>query len=83
MATLLTSELVAPRTRRFLTVDVAAAASGGTQLLKLRVQRLPVGRGAGVADEAFSGSVSVISYGNRNPLISKEQGNLPKILQTV
>src|SRR3954447_22492931 len=28
----------------------------------------------------FSGSVSVISYGKRNPLIGKEQGNLPEVL---
>jgi hypothetical protein len=34
-------------------VDVAAA--GGAKLLKLAVERLPVGAGAGIADRRFSG----------------------------
>ena len=51
---------VSPRARYLLAVDVPAAASGGAQLLKLRVERLPVGADAGVADEAFFG----ISFGH-------------------
>ena len=46
---------VGSRTCYLLAVDVAVAASGGTKLLKLRVERLPVGQDAAVADEAFLG----------------------------
>jgi hypothetical protein len=41
------------RARHLLAVDIPAVASGGAKLLKLRVKRLPVGRDAGVPDEAF------------------------------
>ena len=39
--------------------DIPAAASGSVELVELRVKRLPAGQDAGVADKAFSGSVSV------------------------
>jgi hypothetical protein len=45
---------VGPRARHLLAVDVPAVASGGAKLLKLAVEALPVGRDAGIADEAFS-----------------------------
>jgi hypothetical protein len=68
------------RARHLLAADVPAAATGSAKLLKLCVKRLPVGREAGVADEAFPGSVSVISYGNRKPLTGNGLANLPKVL---
>jgi hypothetical protein len=50
---------------------VPAGASGLAKLVKLAVQGLPVGADAGIADEAFFGVISGISYANRNPLISQ------------
>jgi hypothetical protein len=44
---------VGSRTCRLLAVDVPAAASGGSKLLKLAVEGLPVGGNAGIADDAF------------------------------
>jgi hypothetical protein len=46
---------VAVRARHLFAVDVAAAATGLTKLRKLAVERPPVGRNAGVADESFLG----------------------------
>jgi hypothetical protein len=43
------------RAGHLLAVDVPAAASGIAKLLKLSVERLPVGRDAGIADEPFFG----------------------------
>jgi hypothetical protein len=36
-------------------IDVPAAAAGGAKLLELGIERLPVGRDAGIADEPFFG----------------------------
>jgi len=44
---------VGPRVGYLLAVDVAAAASGGAQLLKLAIEGPPVGADAGIADEPF------------------------------
>jgi hypothetical protein len=44
---------VGPRTSHLLAVDISAGASGGAKLLKLNVERLPVGADAGIADRAF------------------------------
>ena len=44
---------VGPGARHLLSVDVAAAASGGAKLLKLAVEGLPVGADPGIADEPF------------------------------
>jgi len=41
---------VGPRARHLLAIDVAGGASCRAQLLKLAVERLPVGRDAGIAD---------------------------------
>jgi hypothetical protein len=41
--------------RYVLAVDVAAAASGGAELVELGIEGLPVGRNTGIADEPFSG----------------------------
>jgi len=46
---------VEARSGHLLALDVAAAASGLTKLLKLAVEGLPVGADAGIADEAFFG----------------------------
>jgi hypothetical protein len=46
---------VGPRAGRLLPIDIPAAASGGAKLLKLAVERLPVGADAGIADKAFFG----------------------------
>jgi hypothetical protein len=43
---------VGPRTCHLLAVDVPAAASGGAQLLKLNIERLPVSADAGIAERA-------------------------------
>ena len=51
---------VGTRARQLLTVDVAAAASGGAELLKLAVEGLPVSRDAGIAEEPFFG----LSFGH-------------------
>jgi len=53
MATLPTSAPVRPCARHLLAVDVAAAASGGAKLVKLGIERLPIGADAGVANEMF------------------------------
>jgi hypothetical protein len=45
---------------------------GGTSMILNAIAAKPMRR--------FSGSVPVISYGKPNPLISKEQGNFPKVL---
>ena len=44
---------VTVRAGHLLAVNVPAAASGIAKLLKLSVERLPVGRDAGIADEPF------------------------------
>ena len=49
---------VGPRARHLLAVDVPAAASGGAKLVKLAVERLPVGADARVADEPFFARVA-------------------------
>jgi hypothetical protein len=41
--------------RHLLAVDVPITAPGGAQLIKLRVEGLPVGADTGVADKAFFG----------------------------
>jgi hypothetical protein len=41
---------VGPRARHLLPVDIPAAASGRAKLLKLAVEGLPVGAGAGIAE---------------------------------
>jgi hypothetical protein len=46
---------VDPRARDLLAVDVAAAASGSAQLLKLAVEGLAHGADAGIADKPFFG----------------------------
>jgi hypothetical protein len=46
---------VGPRAGHLLPVDVPAAASGATELLKLAIEGLPVGADAGVPDEPFFG----------------------------
>jgi hypothetical protein len=46
---------VGSRACHLLAVDVPAAASGSAKLVKLRVERLPIGADAGVADEVFFG----------------------------
>jgi len=46
---------VGARVCHLLAVDVSAAASGGTKLLKLAVECLPVGGYAGIADKPFFG----------------------------
>lgn len=51
---------VGARARHLLAVDVSAAASGGAELVELGVEGLPVGRDAGIADEAFFG----VSFGH-------------------
>ena len=51
---------VGSRARHLLAVDVPAAASGGAELVKLRVEGLPIGADAGVADEVIFG----ISFGH-------------------
>jgi hypothetical protein len=52
---------VGARARHLLAVNVPAAASGSAKLVKLRVERLPVGADAGVADEVFF----EVSFGQR------------------
>jgi hypothetical protein len=47
---------VGPRARHLLAIDVPAAASDTASLLKLNVERLPVGADAGIADESFFGA---------------------------
>jgi hypothetical protein len=44
---------VGPCARHLLAVDVSAGASGGTKLLKLAVEGLPVGGYTGIADDAL------------------------------
>ena len=51
---------VGPRARHLLAIDVAGGASCRAQLLKLAVEGLPVGRDAGIADQAFFG----VSFGD-------------------
>ena len=59
-----------PRARHLLPVNIPAAASGGAELVGLRGEGLPVGRDAGIADEAFFRMCfGPISYGKCNPWI--------------
>jgi hypothetical protein len=70
---------VAVRAGDLLSIDVPVGASGGAELLKLGVERLAVGADASIADEADGGSISVISYGNSNPLKKvKDKRECPK-----
>jgi hypothetical protein len=76
------SEKLAPiavRARHLLAVNLGTARA--TELLKLGVERLPVGADAGHSPRRrFSGEVSVIPYGKCNPLIGLAQRNFPKVL---
>jgi hypothetical protein len=51
---------VGPRARHLLAVDVPAAASGSAKLVKLGIERLPIGADAGIADKVFFG----VSFGH-------------------
>ena len=51
---------VGPRAGHLLAVDVATAATGRAQLLKLAVEGLLVGADAGIADQAFFGVIRSI-----------------------
>ena len=61
---------VGPRPRHLVPVDVPAAASGLAKLLKLAVEGLPVGRGAGIADSPFLKASFVHILCKRKPLVS-------------
>lgn len=65
------SAVRAGRPARRYPLALNLGASIGAQLLKLRVEGLPVGADAGIADEAGSRQVSIISYGNPKPLIAR------------
>jgi hypothetical protein len=47
---------VGPRPRDLLAIDVPAAASGGAQLLKRTVERLPHGADVDITDKPFFGA---------------------------
>ena len=64
---------VGAHARHLLAVDVPAAASRGAKLLKLAVNRLPVGADAGIADEPLFGWVSTITDDAYKPLKSWAQ----------
>jgi len=69
---------VAVRARHLLAVNLGATRPA--KLLKLGVERLPVGADAGIAEMAILRLVLVISYGKRNVLIEQGQENFPKVL---
>ncbi len=71
---------VGPRAGHLLAVDVPAGASGGAKLVKLRVEDLPVGADASVADEAFFRVSFSHILCRHNPLAGLWQANLAKIL---